>query len=362
MDFRIAYRRPLRTAALLRRKRQRTRLWVGMVAVIAAAVTACSWDPAPSELHSAAAAAPAVQLALSTTAPAPGGAVKRVYPYSIVPGGVDSRADLEHQVATDHVVAEHYASFDIKKAYAVTVARARAVHVSYRKGGKVYWTARKVMLVEGETLLSDGTSEIRGRCGNRISDTARLPVAPGEPSAAELDQSSNVAPGAVDEGGLQYASFTLDDPVLPGNPTQFQRFPGSGLTSDAVPVTPPTRPGMPSVPLAPPNGMGLVPGNYLTVSAGPALALGPATIGSNTVTPPAPTAITPPPAATTPAPVDTVPPPVTPIKTPDTPVKTPDAPVTPPLPHGDIPEPGTLWLVGAAIIVMCVTRRKRRVT
>jgi len=374
MDFRTGYRRPLRTAALLRRKRQRTRLGMGIMAIVAVAVTACNWEPGAPPAG-ATAAAPTLHIALSTNAPAPASAARRIYPYSIVPGGVATRADLERRVSTDQVVARHYASFDIKKAHPVTVAKARAVHVSYRKGDKVYWTAGKVMLAQGETLLSDGSSEIRGRCGNRISDTAQLPVAMGEPTAAELDESMNVAPDPAEDGGLQNASFALDDPAPSGNPTLFQRFPGSGLTSDAAPVTPPARTGMPSVPMAAPDGMGLTPSRYLTIAAGPTVALGPSTVGSTTVTPATPADTTNSPPASTSDPVVPANPPVpavpavpsTPVipvipgapVPPPTPAGDPKPPVKTPLPEGEVPEPGTLWLVGSAFaLLLSMTRKK----
>ncbi len=110
-----------------------------------------------------------------------------MYPYSVVPGGVASQAELVRIVRSDKVVATHYASFDLSRAHAVTVAKPRAVHVSYRKGDKVYWTAKKVMLREGETLLSDGKNEMRTRCANRISDVAQFPVEAHAPSAELLD-------------------------------------------------------------------------------------------------------------------------------------------------------------------------------
>ncbi|RZL30045.1 MAG: hypothetical protein EOP35_24510, partial [Rubrivivax sp.] len=119
---------------------------------------------------------------------------RRIYPYSIVAGGVSGRAELAHVIQTDKVVAAHYASFAVAKAHPVTVAKARAVYVSYRKGDQVFWTAKKVRLAEGETLLTDGKSEIRGRCGNRISEVAMLPVEAGAPSEDELD-------AAVDDDG-----------------------------------------------------------------------------------------------------------------------------------------------------------------
>jgi hypothetical protein len=397
MDFRIGYRRPLRTATLLRKKRLRNRLCLGVMAAVAVAVTACSWEPGagPSAPAGKTAAAPTLKVALQTTAAAPAPAARRIYPHSIVPGGVDSRADIAQRVAADPVVARHYASFQIGQAHAVKVNKPRAVYVSYRKGDKVYWTAKKMMLAQGETLLTDGTSDIRGRCGNRISDTPMLPVAMNEPTEAEFDRSMN-----VDDGSLQNASFALDEP-LAGNPTAFQRFASFALSTDVPPAAQVERPGMPSVPSGDRNGMGLMPTSYLSVSSGPAMALGPAV----SVTPPAaaappatadvpatpatPSADPVPPVATVP-PIVTVPPVVSvppvaivpPIVTVPPVVGVPPVAIVPPivtvppvvgvppvatvppvvtvLPHGEIPEPGTLWLVGFAFALLVVMTRKKR--
>ena len=91
-------------------------------------------------------------------------------------------------IRTDRVVAQHYAAFEVGKARAVVVDKPRAVHVSYRTDGKIYWTAHKVMLAEGETLLSDGRSEMRARCANRISDLPQYPVEAHQPAMEELDK------------------------------------------------------------------------------------------------------------------------------------------------------------------------------
>lgn len=127
-------------------------------------------------------------------------AVRHIYPYSIVPGGVTGQADLTRAIRSDPSVAAHYASFAVDKARLVTVARPRGVYVSYRKDGQIYWTAKKVMLAEGETLLSDGVNEIRTRCGNRISDVPQQPVARAEPSQEVLDTSIDMPADDGDDG------------------------------------------------------------------------------------------------------------------------------------------------------------------
>jgi hypothetical protein len=83
------------------------------------------------------------------------------------------------------------------------------VYVSYRKGEQVYWTARKVTLAEGESILSDGQNDIRARCGNRISDTPQLPVEVKGPDEKELDRFTEQA-GQAGDGALREVAFDPD--------------------------------------------------------------------------------------------------------------------------------------------------------
>lgn len=374
MDFRIGYRRRLRTVSLLRKKRLRVRICIGAAIAIAATASAMTWDGTPPAMNVVAAAAPAA-LVLAKAKAVQAAPARPVYPYSIVPGGVATRDDVQQRVDTDPVVAKHYASFDVRRAHAVVNARPRAVHVSYRKGDKVYWTSKTVMLAAGETLLSDGSNEIRGRCGNRISDKAMLPVAMNEPTEEELDTASASADDA-DGGSLQNASFALDDAAPFGNAARFQQL-ASLSHGDAPPATPYTRASMPDMP-AWSNGisraMGMQPSSFLTVSSGPTDALAPTTGASVTVTGPAPASSAPVPGtpiqtvASTPVNVS-VPSDVS-SSTPDTPgipsAPEPSAsnPVTPALPvktlpAGEIPEPATLWLSGAAFAAMLLVGRRK---
>ena len=110
-----------------------------------------------------------------------------VYPHSVVPGGVHSKSELLVAIRSDRVVAMHYANINTAAAHTVQVSTPRAVHVSYRIGDKVYWTAKKIVLPKGETLLTDGSNEMRTRCGNRISDQPQLPVSAEEPPLELLD-------------------------------------------------------------------------------------------------------------------------------------------------------------------------------
>lgn len=391
MDFRIGYRRPLRTVSVQRKKRLRIKLALGAALVAASALIALRGEPVAPVAHMPGSAAPVAHFAYG--APAAANTARRIYPYSIVPGGVASREDLARRAGADPVVARHYASFDIGKAHPVAVTRARAVHVSYRKGDKVYWTAHKVMLAAGETVFTDGASDIRGRCGNRISDRPQLPVAMNEPSAQELDASMSVAFNGDDDGGLQNTGFSLDDDLPAGSATRFQHLAGVAAP-DAAPASALTRTAMPAMPTVwngGSGGMGMQPTRFLTVSSGPTVALGPTTEVATTVVPGAstgtPATAMPVPAATgtpsTPsgaAPADTAATPTVPTvpavstiptvpAVPSLPAGTPAtagpaapppvAPGKPALPEGEIPEPATLWLSGAALAGMLLVRRSK---
>ena len=137
--------------------------------------------PAPFAVASAhaASAAPASETAA---------AVRPVYRYSVVPGGALDRAELAQVIRNDRLVAGHYADFDVERAHPVTVSAPRAVYVSYRKDGKIYWTRKKVMLQAGETLLTDGRNEMRARCANRLSEQPRFPVEENGPAPELLDR------------------------------------------------------------------------------------------------------------------------------------------------------------------------------
>jgi hypothetical protein len=164
---------------------------------------------------------------------------RQVYPFSIVPGGVLSREELVHVVNTDSVVAEHYAGFNVDAARVVKVTKPRAVYVSYRKGNEIYWTSKKLMLAQGETLLTDGVNELRTRCGNRISESPQSPVATDEPTSEVMDSSvesmamETVATGEIlaDSGAMvgfvpQLNTFNNSDVLA--NPRGAAKTVGSG--------------------------------------------------------------------------------------------------------------------------------------
>lgn len=248
MDLRTAYTRRLEKSSR-RQKRLGTLAVFGVAAGVAALMLpelAASHEEqwVSSSAGLALAAAPVIGAGSAEQGAA---APRRVYPYSIIPGGVSGAAELKRVVRADRVVAAHYANFDADKAREVTVTKPRAVHVSYRKGDQVFWTAKKVMLAQGETLLSDGSNEMRARCANRISDTPQFPVEAHGPSEEELDTVLAAASG--EQGMFLVASAGVDgDGGGSGSRYPLGYFPdGAGLVQPAAALAS-TRAAMPSMP------------------------------------------------------------------------------------------------------------------
>src|SRR5258708_2114366 len=111
-----------------------------------------------------------------------------VYPYSVIPGGVRDVADLQEHAARDYVVRRHFAGFNYQRAHLVRSGTSREVYLSYRLRDRVYWTRKKVRLLEAELLITDGTITARARCGNQIPETPKPEVSDEEPAAPVLDE------------------------------------------------------------------------------------------------------------------------------------------------------------------------------
>jgi hypothetical protein len=106
-----------------------------------------------------------------------GGGEKRVvYPYSVIPGGVYSSAELDRKLAGDAVAREHYRGFNSDGARKTKADFGGPVYLSYRRGDRIYWTQKPVRIPKGEILLTDGSAYVRARCGNRIAEVPRQPV------------------------------------------------------------------------------------------------------------------------------------------------------------------------------------------
>ncbi len=113
---------------------------------------------------------------------------RKVFPFSVVPGGTVTREEVKSKVASDPVVREHYKGIQIDRLKPFRLTKPAQGYVSYRIGNRIFWTNQRLYFKPGEVLLSDGLNLIRGRCGNRISLVPSGPVQTvGEPTQAVLD-------------------------------------------------------------------------------------------------------------------------------------------------------------------------------
>ncbi|KQV33785.1 PEP-CTERM sorting domain-containing protein [Massilia sp. Root335] len=393
MDYRTAYIRRSRKGSRLKKRVAA----IGLLGAAACAVVfalemreTAAPPAAPVQAQAPADAATPAPVVLRTAAQAETKKTRRVYPYSIVPGGVIDRRELAHAVVADKVVAAHYAAFDTARATVETVGKPRAVYVSYRKGDKVFWTSKKLQLAEGETLLTDGRNEIRTRCGNRISDVPQLPVEAKGPSEEELDSSVEQAQegGNVEQvgfaldgnpagGSYQLKTFATGDTASTGGTSATSSetaVPGYRINRDAIldggtlPVTQDSKSSSDT------TGTGTDTGGSGTGTSGTGGVGGTGTGGSGTgsgdpgtggtstggtsgTTPGGTTSggtQTPTDTGTNPSsPPGTLLPPTT-----DLPGQTNDPGKTP-VKHADVPEPGTLWLGGAGVVALLAARRAR---
>jgi hypothetical protein len=233
----------------------------------------------------------------------------------------------------------------------------RLAHMSYRIGDRIYWTKRKLPLNAGEMTLTTGDIEIRSRCGNQISETARLPTSPDEPDSVEFDRlvasepnllatnrfpSWIVSPSVgLPGGGVPGTSDVNSDTLLGGGNGNQQPF-STGLFGGFI-------------------------GGLPTASSPSALPPG----QTVTVDPVAPVVVNPPPLAATGGQPDGRPPvPELPNTTAEIPwppdAYSPPSDYFPPsvedLPVAVIPEPGTLVLLGTALtgLAAMVLRKRHR--
>lgn len=147
--------------------------------------------------------------ALDSAAPA----IRRAtYNYSVIPGGAFNAQELRRALTHDPVAAEHYRDLDPSTMRPVVLAADRFAYVSYRLGGRVYWTSNKVRIRSGETILSNGQTEIRARCGNCISMAPLLPTSEEEPDPMQLDALTDTGPVLVSWPLSPFGPMAVGDP------------------------------------------------------------------------------------------------------------------------------------------------------
>jgi len=142
---------------------------------------------------------------------------RKVYRYSVIPGGVYSIEELARARRVDSTVGAHYADFGSRVQVQISSGPA-LLYVSYRKGDRVYWTAKKHRIPKGEALLTDGKHLARTRCGNRLSLSPQLPTLtidePNENQLAGIQPPENPL---ADMPLAPLISPGLDVPEFPGD-------------------------------------------------------------------------------------------------------------------------------------------------
>src|SRR5262245_29217013 len=277
-----------------------------------------------------------------------------IYPYSIVAGGVHSVEELQAAMASDPVVAAHYTNVSVPETRVERVKETRQVYMSYRIGNQVVWTKHQVALRAGESILTDGRSKIRARCGNCISETPMLPTLQAEePLPAEFDR--GIVPPLASLGG----SDLPDGLGMPGTPLAVLAVggPGGGAGYTFGLGLPGSFAQLPR--LAVPGGSSNPGGspNTQTITTH-SLVPPPTSFGDPPVPPPGDPEAPPsddPPVFTTEDPPGDPPngPPADPPGGPETPPVTPEQPVP-------VPEPGSMILVGTGLAGYAIRRLRKR--
>jgi hypothetical protein len=95
------------------------------------------------------------------------------YPYSVIPGGVYSPAELRAAIQKDLLVRQHYAGFNFHSVQLVKLTTDQYQYASFRLKNRIFWTYKKLLIPKGEILVTDGTNYARTRCGNRLSDVPK---------------------------------------------------------------------------------------------------------------------------------------------------------------------------------------------
>jgi hypothetical protein len=168
-----------------------------------------------------------------------------VYPYSVVPGGVEDAKELKWVAEHDPIVAAHYAGFDYARAQVVRLTLARTVYLSYRIGNRIYWTSHRVTLKKGEKLITDGRITARTRCANRVEETQpQQEASPSEPTAEKFEEPVRAGEGtAMQAPPVPFESALLNRQQTPGlgpaGPLSlYDPFVGGNFISISVPPLP----------------------------------------------------------------------------------------------------------------------------
>jgi hypothetical protein len=174
-------------------------------------------------------------------------ATRKVYPYSIVPGGA-LNLDEAKRAMNQPSVRAIYANFNFTQLREVKLRKNLSGYVSYRWGEKIYWTSTMLTIGIGETVFTDGVNLVRGRCLNFYSPYPMLPIRPDEPTEKILDTPVEMPviaysfaklPVEAPELPPPLKELTPTVPILPAAPPSTAGTTGAGIWFSLVPVIPP---------------------------------------------------------------------------------------------------------------------------
>jgi hypothetical protein len=143
-------------------------------------------------------------------------AKRKVYPYSIVPGGAENVHEAKIDMS-DPAVKVNYAGFNLDQLREEKLKTDLVGYVSYRMGDRVYWTSKKLTLHAGEVVFTDGAHIARGRCLNCYSALPMSPVRPKEPTEKTLDLPTEMPVTAYEFPRAPF--YAPEIPIPPGELT-----------------------------------------------------------------------------------------------------------------------------------------------
>ena len=108
--------------------------------------------------------------------------------------GASSVETFRASVKSDPLLARRFAGFQWASARVLVLEEPRAAHVTYRQAGRIGWTRKKLTLVAGETLVTDGKTTVRSYCCNEITDGPATPSELTDGPAAPAEASAGAEP------------------------------------------------------------------------------------------------------------------------------------------------------------------------
>jgi hypothetical protein len=156
-------------------------------------------------------------------------ASRKIYPFSVIPGGAFDAKELAKSIQGDPLAREHYQDIKPDELIAVRTAEPIQAFVSFRRDRKICWTQKPITIPKGELILTDGKHMIRGRCGNRIQQR------PPETAVHSEQINEDMLETALDAPLPSIGSLPLYyQPVLPVEPPRIE-YKDSGLVGEPVP-------------------------------------------------------------------------------------------------------------------------------